>query len=63
MEPTKLISLLEFQQVRYIAARIATVKFNKTARVPAYLCSLDVGAALLEVHLSTPSWTDLVYTA
>lgn len=50
MEPSKLISLSEFQRIRFIAAKIATVKANKAARVPAYLCSLDVGTALLEVR-------------
>lgn len=50
MEPSKLISLSEFQRIRFIAAKIATVKANKAARVPAYLCSLDIGTALLEVR-------------
>ena len=44
-----LISLADFQKIRFVAAKVVNVKVNKTARVPAYLCSLNVGAPLLEV--------------
>ncbi|KAL0036139.1 hypothetical protein WJX79_005226 [Trebouxia sp. C0005] len=48
MEPTKLISLADFHRIQFVAARIASVKVNKTARVPAYLCSLELGTPLME---------------
>ena len=57
MQPHSLISLADFQKINFVAARVASVKVNKTARVPAYLCSLDVGAPLLEV-LRPTNWTD-----
>ncbi len=51
MEPTKLISLADFHKIQFVAARIASVKVNKTARVPAYLCSLELGTPLMEVDI------------
>ena len=47
---TRLISLAEFQQIKLISAKVASAKVNKTAKVPAFLCSLDVGHSLLEVQ-------------
>lgn len=51
----RLISLADLQQIKFISAKIASAKVNKT-KVPAFLCSLDVGQALLEVHF--PSQAD-----
>lgn len=45
----KLISLADLQHIKFISAKVASAKVNKT-KVPAFLCSLDVGQALLEVH-------------
>lgn len=45
-----LISLAGFQEIKLISAKVASVKVNKT-KVPAFLCSLDVGPSLLEVQL------------
>ena len=53
MEPTKLISLADFHRIKFVAARIASVKVNKTARVPAYLCSLELGTPLMEVTVNS----------
>lgn len=44
------ISLADFDQIKLISAKVASVKINKT-KVPAFLCSLDVGPSLLEVQL------------
>ncbi len=49
MEPIKLFTLADFHRIHFVAARIASVKVNKTARVPAYLCSLELGTPLMEV--------------
>ena len=46
---SKLISLADLQHIKFISAKIASAKVNKT-KEPAFLCSLDVGHALLEVH-------------
>ena len=45
-----LLSLAGFQQIKLISAKVASVKVNNT-KVPAFLCSLDVGPSLLEVQL------------
>lgn len=46
------ITLPELQKIQLLTARTVTVKVNKTARVPAYLCSLDLGSNLCEVCAS-----------
>ena len=48
----RLISVAEFRQIQFISAKVASVKVNKT-KVPAFLCSLDVGPSLLEVQLTS----------
>lgn len=48
---TRQISLADFQQIKLISAKVVSAKVNKTAKVPAFLCSLDVGHPLLEVQL------------
>lgn len=46
------VALPEFHKIQLLTARVTAVKVNKTARVPAYLCSLDVGSTLCEVIAS-----------
>lgn len=46
----RLIGLADFQHIKLISAKVASAKVNKTAKVPAFLCSLDVGHSLLEVQ-------------
>lgn len=48
---TGLICLADLQQIKLISAKVVSAKVNKTAKAPAYLCSLDVGEPLLEVQL------------
>ena len=46
----RLVTLADFQRIQFISAKVASAKVNKT-KVPAVLCSLDVGHPLLEVQL------------
>ena len=51
MATSKLLSLADLQHIKFISARVTSAKVNKTAKVPAYICSLEVGSLLLQVHL------------